>query len=84
MQRRCWHDGIEHDAERIFPDAANDEKNGKVPENGGAHGRAVYRECCGGRITACGRNLECLKYLLTHLLADLFSKKDNYDNQLRS
>ncbi len=31
--------GTEHDAEQIRADAANDEKDGQVPENDGAHGR---------------------------------------------
>ena len=39
QRQRRERDGIEHDAEQIRPDAADDEEDGQVPENDGPHGR---------------------------------------------
>ncbi len=39
--QRRERDGIEHDAEQVRPDAADDEENGKVPENDGQNERRL-------------------------------------------
>jgi hypothetical protein len=39
QRQRRERDGTEHDAEQVRPDAADDEENGKVPEDDVPHGR---------------------------------------------
>ncbi len=41
-------DGVEHDAEQVFPDADDDEKNGQDVQDDGQNGRRGCRGCSGG------------------------------------